>query len=179
MAFFMTVPRRRIPVFTIPGNHEYFTGCVSFLNALDSDDLVTEPSQHQSASYFCLRTADDGWQLLGLDTGFYGHYMNVAASAQATLKKLHIGEVGTAGPSSGPHWPGHYNPYLPGDSWRNLARVDTTVPVAQVTVRADEGVWHTDKLQKFPGRSILFSHHQLYSALQGCAVTPKETTASD
>src|SRR5258708_9335990 len=143
MACVMPVPRRRIPVFPIPGNHEYFTGCVSFLNALDSDDLVTEPSQHQSASYFCLRTADDGWQLLGLDTGFYGHYMNVAASAQATLKKLHIGEVGTAGPSSGPHWPGHYNPSLPGDSWRNLACVDTTVSCDLLAVPAAEWVLPT------------------------------------
>lgn len=169
----------RVPVFTVPGNHEYFTGCVSFLEALDSGDLIVDSEQRQAASYFCLRTKDDGWQFLGLDTGFYGHYMNVAASAQqATLDRLHIGKVESAGSSAGPHWRGDYNPYFGHAKGANLPPRDTTVPVDQVTVRRDECAWHVDKLQKFPGRSVLFSHHQLYSALNVCGVAQKQGAAN-
>lgn len=170
----------RVPVFTVPGNHEYFTGNVSYFAALDSNDLVGGPSQRQSASYFCLRSQDDGWQFLGLDTGFYGHYMNVAASAQqATLDRLHIGKVETAGSSAGPYWPGNYNPHFRHAKGANLPQKDPTVPVDQVTVRTDECAWHTDKLQKFSGRSILLSHHQLYSALNACGVVQKQVTGAD
>lgn len=162
---------RRVPFFTVPGNHEYFTGAVSFLHALDSGELVDTPAQRQQASYFCLRTADDGWQFLGLDTGYHGHYMNVAAAAQqATLERLHIGRVETAGEGASPHWPTDRNPYFRHASLADLPVRDTTSPVDQVTVRTDEAVWHLDKLASFPGRSILLSHHQLYSALDVCGI---------
>lgn len=167
--------RRRIPVFTVPGNHEYFTGGISFLEMLDSGILADLRSQRQSASYFCLRTEDDGWQFLGLDTGYYGHYMNVAGAAQqATLQRLHIGKVETPTDTSNRYWPRHRNPYFSSAAMANLPQEDPTVPVDQVTVRADEAVWHTDKLQKFPGRSVLLSHHQLYSALDVCGVAQKQ-----
>ena len=172
--------RRQVPVFTVPGNHEYFTGCVSFFKAIDSGRLIMRPDQRQSASYFCLRTEDDGWQFLGLDTGYYGHYMNVAASAQqAILDRLHIGNVETAGETADAHWPKEYNPYLHRTVAASLPRRDTTTPIAQVKVRDDETVWHRDKLQNFPGRSILLSHHQLYSALNECGVAQKQMTCKD
>lgn len=172
--------RRRIPVFTVPGNHEYFTGNVSFLEALDSGRLVARPDQRQAASYFSLRTVDDGWQFLGLDTGYYGHYLNVPAGAQqATLERLHLGTVETAADGSDPHWPSDYNPYLQRAANAELPVCDTTNPVAQVTVRADEALWHTDKLQKFSGRSILLSHHQLYSALNACGIAQKQVAGPD
>jgi len=41
-------------------------------------------------------------------------------------------------------------------------------------VRADELAWHHDKLANFAGRTILLSHHQLYSALDVCGVAPKQ-----
>jgi hypothetical protein len=171
--------RRRIPFFTVPGNHEYFTGGVSYLHALDSGALVDLPSQRQAASYFCLRTEDEGWQFQGLDTGYYGHYMNVAGSAkQATLDRLHIGKVEVGADASNPHWP-HHNPYFAATSGADLPQTDTTAPVDQVTVRTDEAVWHTDKLQKFPGRSVLLSHHQLYSALVVCGVAQKQVKGPD
>jgi len=164
--------RRRVPFFTVPGNHEYFTGCVSFLRALDSEKLVVDSSQRQSASYFCLRTADDGWQFLGLDTGYNGHYMNVPASAQqAVLDRLQVGKVETSDDTSDPHWPSGYNPFFRRASGANLPVHDPTAPAVQVTVRGDEVAWHQDKLAKFPGRSILLSHHQLYSALDVCGVS--------
>ncbi len=171
--------RRRVPFFTVPGNHEYFTGGISFLHALDSGALVDLASQRQEASYFCLRTEDEGWQFLGLDTGYYGHYMNVAGGAQqATLERLHIGKVEVGADTSNPHWPCHRNPYFAHTGGADLPQEDPTVPVDQVTVRADEAGWHNDKLQNFPGRSVLLSHHQLFSALDVCGVAQKQV-ASD
>jgi 3',5'-cyclic AMP phosphodiesterase CpdA len=170
--------KRRVPFFTVPGNHEYFTGCISLLNALDSDSLIDLPDQRQRASYFCLRSRDDGWQFLGLDSGYYGHYMNVIAGAkQATLEKLHIGKVALPVDQTNPHWPKDHNPYFAAGG--NLPQKDTTANVEQVTVRTDEATWHADKLQTFPGRSILLSHHQLYSALDVCGVTQRQLTGTD
>lgn len=172
--------RHRIPFFTVPGNHEYFTGAISYLRALDSGELVVEPSQQQKASYFCLRTADDGWQFLGLDTGYNGHYMNVAAAAQqATLDRLHIGKVETSSDKSDPYWPTDRNPYFRHASGANLPQRDTTSNPDQVTLRPDEAKWHQDKLANFPGRSILLSHHQLYSALDVCGVAQKQLPAAN
>jgi Calcineurin-like phosphoesterase len=171
---------RRVPFFTIPGNHEYFTGAISYLEALDSEMLVDLSSQSQKASYFCLRSDDDGWQFLGMDTGYYGHYMNVAGAAQqATLERLHIGKVEIGQDSSNPYWPRHRNPYFaqPGDA--DLPQEDPTVPASQVTVRADEAEWHADKLRTFPGRSVLLSHHQLYSALGGCGVAQRQAAGAN
>lgn len=165
----------RMPFFTVPGNHEYFTGGVPFLKALDSGKLVDGEGQRQAASYFCLRTADDGWQFLGLDTGYNGHYMNVAGSAQkATLERLHIGAVENPPGGSDPAWPSDRNPYFHHRAGANLPAMDTTAPAAQVTVRPDEAAWHQDKLAKFPGRSVLLSHHQLYSALDVCGLAQKQ-----
>jgi hypothetical protein len=171
---------RRVPFFSVPGNHEYFTGGISFLKALKSGALVDLTNQRQDASYFCLRSEDDGWQFLGLDTGYYGHYMNVASgSQQATLDRLHIGKVEVGANPSNPHWPRHHNPYFKHTGDPNLVQKDTTAPVDQVIVRADEAAWHADKLEKFKGRSVLLSHHQLYSALDVCGVAQKQIAGAD
>ena len=160
---------RRVPVFSVPGNHEYFTGAVSYLRALDSGHLIVEPSQRQAASYFSVRTEDDGWQFLGLDTGYNGHYMNVAGQAQkAVLDRLHVGPV--AGASTDPGWP-PTNPYL--------TPVDPTKPANPVTLRDDEAAWHRDKLEQFAGRSILLSHHQLYSANQTCGPAQRSVAGAN
>jgi len=170
----------RVPFFTVPGNHEYFTGAIAYLRALDSGRLVALPSQRQAASYFCLRTEDNGWQFLGLDTGYHGHYMNVPAAAQqAALDELHLGKVGTPASSSDPHWPTGRNPYFRKATGGDLPVQDPTAPVDQVTLRPDELTWHLDKLTSFPGRSILLSHHQLYSALDVCGVAQRQITGAD
>ena len=159
------------PFFTVPGNHEYFSGAVPYLRALDAGRLVPEPSQRQAASYFCLRTADDGWQFLGLDTAYNGHYMNVPATAQqAVLDRLHHGRIPKPAVAGDPHWPADRNPYFAKATGVALPVLDTTAPTAMVTVRPDELAWHLDKLAHFGGRSILLSHHQLYSALDACGV---------
>jgi hypothetical protein len=171
--------KQRVPFFTVPGNHEYFTGGISYLAALDSGHLVVNATQQQAASFFCLRTADDGWQFLGLDTGYNGHYMNVPPAAQqAVLQRLHVGKVETSG-STDPHWPRAFNPYFLRQSNPNLPVQDPTSPPPQVTLRPDEAAWHQDKLAKFSGRSILLSHHQLYSALQTCGIGQTQLPQTD
>lgn len=59
---------RRVPVYTIPGNHDYYDGGVGFYALIDALN-ATDGSWRQRASYFCLRSADDRWQWLGMDTG--------------------------------------------------------------------------------------------------------------
>jgi len=56
-----------IPVFTTAGNHDYYSGGAGFHWLLDN---LNEGAQRQPASYFSLRSEDDGWQFLAVDTGF-------------------------------------------------------------------------------------------------------------
>jgi 3',5'-cyclic AMP phosphodiesterase CpdA len=59
-----------IPVFTIPGNHDYYALGYGFFPMLSLLNTHT-PGATQQASYFCLRTVDGAWQFLGMDTGYY------------------------------------------------------------------------------------------------------------
>ncbi len=62
----------RIPVFSIPGNHDYYAwgaGFYPMLAQLNNYPNITNAVQ--PASYFCLRTEDMGWQFLGMDTGYH------------------------------------------------------------------------------------------------------------
>jgi Calcineurin-like phosphoesterase len=56
------------PVFTIPGNHDYYALGYGFFPMLPGLNAKF-PTALQQASYFCLRTQDGGWQFLGMDTG--------------------------------------------------------------------------------------------------------------
>lgn len=130
----------RVPVYTLPGNHEYFTGAIPYFECLDSNVLVQSEQQRQHASFFKLITEDGGWQFLGMDTGYHGHYMNVKGDKlEAALKELHIDPANA------------YDPVLPPD---------------MVYVRPDEVDWHRYHLNQCKGRTILIGHHQLYSANQ-------------
>lgn len=64
----------RPPVFTIPGNHDYYSGGAGFYESIDR---LNSGDQRQQASYFCLLT-EDGWQFLGLDTGRNDHIPGLA-----------------------------------------------------------------------------------------------------
>jgi len=125
-----------IPVFSLPGNHEYIGGDITagiwgtpvpasgpgggfysiilpINGAYTSNPLPS--ATMQAASYFCLRTADGNWQFLGMDTGYYS--------------------VPTPDPTIGP------------------------------PLHSTEVTWHVNKLTDpaFTGNTILLSHHQLYS----------------
>lgn len=101
-----------LPVYSLSGNHDMYCGGVGFY------DLITKlnPAPFtQRASFFCLRSADEKWQLLAMDTGLHDD-----------------------------------NP--------------ATVAGALTYVEEDELAWHCDRIKEFPGRTVLLSHHQLFSA---------------
>lgn len=58
-----------IPVFTLPGNHDYYALGYGFFPMLANLNNNIQGAA-QVASYFCLRTQDGGYQFLGMDTGY-------------------------------------------------------------------------------------------------------------
>ncbi|MFN2591553.1 MAG: metallophosphoesterase, partial [Candidatus Dormibacteria bacterium] len=59
----------RVPVFTLPGNHDYYDWGSGFYKLIDGQlNSPGEPTWRQEASYFCLRTEDGRWQFLAMDT---------------------------------------------------------------------------------------------------------------
>lgn len=113
-ATFAEVPPR-IPVFNLPGNHDYYSGGAGFYGLLDT--LNAGPAR-QDASYFCLRSKDDRWQLVGMDSAFNDRVPGLPFDPCYAAPALHDHE---------PEWLAH-------------------------------------KLETFSGRTLLFSHHQLFSA---------------
>lgn len=109
---------RALPVFSLPGNHEYMTGGTSFFRRVLPMNLEKFPQYVQEASYFCLRTASGNWQLLGMDTGLNSVKFSFLTHSQE-----------------------YYSPWL----------------------HFSEAEWHKDKLESFDGKSILMSHHQLFT----------------
>lgn len=102
----------RLPIFTLAGNHDMYSGGEGYYALIDS---LNQVEMRQHASFFCLRSTDDAWQLLGMDTGL--------------------------------------NDYSP------LSVTDTLTHL-----EPDEEQWHFERIAEFPGRTILLSHHQLFSA---------------
>jgi hypothetical protein len=143
--------------------------------------LALHKNQKQAASYFCLRSADDGWQFLGMDTGYNGHYMAVPpADQQQALDIIHAKHVipsverdpGARGDSAPASHPARTGPSLTLGMTVELP----PSPGPMVALRDDEAAWHHDKMDRFAGRSILLSHHQLYSAVQGVGVAQSGPT---
>lgn len=66
---FKTAGGTPVPVFTIPGNHDYYALGYGFYPMLPQLNAGITGA-NQPASYFCLRTQDGGWQFLGMDTGY-------------------------------------------------------------------------------------------------------------
>jgi 3',5'-cyclic AMP phosphodiesterase CpdA len=103
---------RPIPFFNLAGNHDYYSGGGGFHWLLGQ---LNEGETAQPASYFTLRSEDDGWQFLAMDTGFDSRH-DVIYSHQ-------FGAV----------------------------------------PQPDEIEWLHHKLETFPGRTHLLSHHQAWS----------------
>jgi hypothetical protein len=143
---------QQVPFFTLPGNHEYFTGNVPYFSCLDSGVLTPLPEQRQRASYFSLMTADDGWQFLGMDTGYYGHYLAITDEQQRTALKLLHGQ----------------NPRVSADLPIQKLPPNTDM----VLLRDDEVQWHRRRMNSFAGETVLLSHHPLYSQALPCGVEP-------
>jgi hypothetical protein len=66
---------RPIPVYTLSGNHDMYSGGVGYYGILPhlNPSPPYAPDQAQPASYFSLRTTDGAWQLLAMDTGLHDH----------------------------------------------------------------------------------------------------------
>lgn len=108
--------KRQVPVFTLSGNHDMYSGGDGYYGLLPS--LNAAPEWAQRASFFCLRTPSGSWQLLAMDTGLHDH-----------------------------------DPF--------------TVTSGVTYLEPAEAAWHLDKIERFTaagGRTILLSHHQLFSA---------------
>lgn len=146
----MEAARHQAPFFTVPGNHEYFTGNVPYFACLDSGVLTPLPDQHQRASFFSLMTSDDCWQFLGMDTGYYGHYLAISDAQQRVALSLLHGQ----------------DPRVPADLPIQKLPPNTEM----VLLRDDEAQWHRWRIEKFSGQSVLLSHHPLYSQTIPCGI---------
>lgn len=108
----------QVPVFTIPGNHDYYSGGAGFYNLIGELNAGLGNNQYlQEASFFNL--IGKTWQLQAMDTGYYDSDI---FDVQDDITQLH-------------------------DS---------------------EAAWHLQQIQaglQAGRRIILFSHHQLFSAL--------------
>lgn len=104
--------RMNIPVYSLAGNHDMYCGGIGFYELIRQ---LNPAPLTQPASFFCLRSADEKWQLLAMDTGLHDD-----------------------------------NPM--------------TVTGAVTYLEEDEIAWHCDRINEFGGRTILLSHHQLFSA---------------
>ncbi len=104
--------RRDTKVFTLAGNHDMYCGGVGYYHLIKK---LNKSPFDQFASFFCLRTSDERWQFLAMDTALHD-----------------------------------YGPMSVGD--------------AVTYLESDELEWHSQRIDEFPGRTILLSHHQLFSA---------------
>ena len=62
---------RNIPVYTIPGNHDYYSGGAGFYGMIPLLNENVPNATVQEYSFFCLR--NDRWQLECMDTGYNDH----------------------------------------------------------------------------------------------------------
>jgi predicted phosphodiesterase len=62
-------PKKRPAFFAVPGNHDYYSGGGGFYRTISKVNSGSAGCTQQ-ASYFCLRSEDDKWQFLGMDTGY-------------------------------------------------------------------------------------------------------------
>ena len=64
---------RFIPVYTIPGNHDYYSGGRAFYQMLPQLNRGILNSSIQQNSFFCL--TNDNWHIECIDTGYNDHSM--------------------------------------------------------------------------------------------------------
>jgi hypothetical protein len=101
-----------MPVYTLSGNHDMYSGGAGYYGILKT---LNPPETRQPASFFCLRSADQKWQFVAMDTGLHDD-----------------------------------DPF--------------TVTKDLTYLEKDEEDWLVARIQGFSGKTILLSHHQLFSA---------------
>jgi len=146
------------PIFTLPGNHEYYSlgyGYFQLLDQLNQNVPNIDHSQlYQQCSFFCLRTEDQQWQFLGMDTGQADG--NGLQAALQSIGDVVISFMEDWLKSKLPDWLTHNI---------NIINVlyDDAVGPFQPTLRKTEVSWLKDRMNEFPGNTIMLSHHQLFS----------------
>ncbi len=116
--------KTQLPVYTLAGNHDMYSGGAGYYNLLKT---LNTGALQQPASFFCLRSGDNRWQFIGMDTGKHD-----------------------------------YNPF---DVTEVLTKLED-----------DEEQWIIDRIGEFAGKTILLSHHQLFSAF--AQIGPKNADGS-
>lgn len=144
------------PIFTLPGNHEYYSygyGYFELLDVLNYDvPGISHDDLYQQCSFFCLQTENGQWQFLGMDTG------RDDCNALLSLFQLAAGVV-----------KGFIDLVLPDFGWlswaNNMAKTayDDFAGPFQPTLDDGELDWHKQRLKDFGGTTIMLSHHQLFS----------------
>lgn len=156
------------PIFTIPGNHEYYTNGMGYFNLLDklNRNLTCTDGANaiQQCSFFSLRTDDDKWQFIGMDTGQGDH--------NALLDFLKCVEsLGSMVPETVKEIASMVRDELPDflsdwiDMVEGLAKTtyeDFVGPFAPALIDSEKE-WIKDRIDEFDGKTILLSHHQLFS----------------
>jgi hypothetical protein len=144
-------------IFAIPGNHEYYSKGYGYFQLIDQ--LDTELGTGQECSFFCLRTQNGGWQVLGMDTGQGDHnaFEPIFPKIKDTLMPWIERRVDELVPFPLNLWVDH---------WIEAAVEEYTGPFAP-QLQASELAWHKARLAEAPStQTILLSHHQLFSAAQ-------------
>ncbi|MBZ4189421.1 metallophosphoesterase family protein [Niabella beijingensis] len=137
------------PIFTIPGNHEYYSYGYGYFELLDN------LNQGQKCSFFCLRTENNNWQFLGMDTGQAdGNGLLSFLQSFGDTVKSKVDKIMDVLPD----W--DWITWLP-----NLAETtyEDYVGPFQPELRENELKWVKKRLDEFGGKTIMLSHHQLFS----------------
>ncbi len=95
--------KRPIPVYGVPGNHDYYDGGSGFYEVqiaeVNKEGFAPPGTPIQTASYFCLQ--NDGWQLQGMDTGYHDHDLFKVSQDYTRLRSSesawHKGMIDAAG----------------------------------------------------------------------------------
>ena len=74
---------KALPMYSLSGNHDMYCGGVGFYSLIA--ELNPAPMT-QPASFFCLQSADQKWQLLAMDTGLHDDNPITVADALTYLE---------------------------------------------------------------------------------------------
>lgn len=91
--------KRQVPVYNLPGNHDYYSGGRGFYDILPQINLGVANASVQQNSFFSLQ--NDSWQLEGMDTGYNDHDLLKVADDITKLRSdeaaWHAQQLATAG----------------------------------------------------------------------------------
>jgi calcineurin-like phosphoesterase family protein len=90
---------RNIPVYTLPGNHDYYSGGAAFYAMIQQLNAGVPNASVQAHSFWAL--VNDAWQLEGMDTGYHDSDLLHVAEDNTHLRTdeaaWHLQQLGNAG----------------------------------------------------------------------------------